>query len=438
MEQQTTSSLSAEGTQQSYVQLLLDPAVEGVPGDQPAAADSQAQSMEATGAETDSAQDAATTTSAGTDAQPEATSEGKAEGKAEKPEKPEKPEGASTLEELIQEFAKETGLDPNDPGQRKTLKRLADKELFIRKLQSDNEALRKGAAKPATEEGALLTDFEKQVMAQGGDKKPAEGQPEVKATEPPVRTEPGAPAAEPVKYGDIGDDWKAPEDSLAALNEAWAENDLRKVHEIEVARLKRNFDSMIAPPLLTYINQVLDQRLRGLVEKDLGDVVPEVRRAAQERRIAESRDFAIDQLRKAGAEDIDKLFVADDGPPIKFGDQEFPNTPLNRVLAKHPEIMQIEAKHPDPATAQRMTFISRYKLAYQIWKQGVAGLPAAAAKKLVEAGAEMSERQAADRARQTINSGSGASGLGERSRSRSYVQDLNQLPGEISFSSIFD
>jgi hypothetical protein len=188
---------------------------------------------------------------------------------------------------------------------------------------------------------------------------------------------------------------------------------------------------------LAYIGKMLDARLKGFVEKDLGDVVPEVRRTVADRRIAQDRDFAIDQLRKAGAEHIDKLFVAEDGPPINFDGEDFPNTPLNRILARFPQILQITAQHADPAKAARQSFIARYKMAYQIYQQESAGHSTETAKQLVQAGRESKERESKDRARQAINAGSGKSGVGtDKSASKSYVGHLNSLPGEVSTSSL--
>lgn len=342
---------------------------------------------------------------------------------------PEAGKQAPTVDELIQQFATETGLDPNDPNSRKTLKRLADKELFILKLQSDNESIKATAGQPAQE---LVTDFERELRAEAT-ARPAEPG-ETKPAEVARTTE-----AQPFRYGDAGDNWKTPEDSLTALNEAWANNDLGKAHEIEVARLRRNFDSVIAPHLLKHIERMLETRMKGFVEKDLGDVVPEVRRTINDRRVEEARDFAVEQLRKAGADEIDNLFVTEQGPPIEFQGQQFPNTPLNRILAKHPEIMRVVESHLDPVKAERMTFVSRYKLAYQIHKQqgATAGMAPQTAQALVKAGREAGERKPQDRARQGLNAGAGATGVGtDKTASKSYVSDLNNLPGEVPFSSL--
>jgi hypothetical protein len=412
-EQQTMTATPADTpAQPSYVQSLLSPALDGAE-DAPAGSETQGE-------------DALAVPGTSSDAAGAVTGDEKTD------------TAAATLpsvDDLIQTFATETGLNPEDPNQRKTLKRLADKELFIRKLQADNEVLKGTAGAGSTADAPqFVTDFEKSLV---GETAQATGQPAAQA-EPPAKTaDQPAAAAATTTYGDVGDEWKTPEDSLKALNTAWGKDDLKAVHDIEVARMKRNFDAVIAPSLLSYINKMVEARLKGFAEKDLGDVLPEVRRTVAQRRVGESREFAIDQLRSAGANDIDKLFTAEDGPPIKFGDQEFPNTPLNRILARHPEIMQIAGTHTDPTTRERQAMIARYKLAYQIYKQGAAGVSAETAKALVDAGREIRTRQDGDRARQSINAGPGASGVGDKPpREKSYVTQLNSLPGEVPFASL--
>lgn len=394
-----TSTISptapSESPQPSYVQSLLDPAVE--------------------------------LGGSGSFASEEREAEPTADNGAEAPEeeqvvaaKSETVDNQAALADLIQMFANETGLNPEDPGQRKTLKRLADKELFIRKLQADNEVLKGTAAHPTTDGPDLMTTFEKEQLAAEAEPngQPGSGQQEAAP----------APAAAEYRYNDVGDEWKSPDESLTALNEAWRDGDLQKVQDVEVARLRRNFDQAIAPQLLAFIDKMLSDKF--------GDVVPEVRRNVAERRLSDSREFAVDQLREAGASDIDQLFVEEDGPPIKFDGAEFPNTPLNRILAQHPEIMTVQGRGKDRDAIEKSTFMARYRLAYRIFRQQAGAVPADAAKRLVEAGAELKAHNANDRARQTINSGSGATGLGEKSSKGGYVNELNNLPGEISFSSL--
>jgi hypothetical protein len=181
---------------------------------------------------------------------------------------------------------------------------------------------------------------------------------------------------------------------------------------------------------------MVEARLGKFAEKDLGDVLPEIRRSVGDKRVAESRDFAISQLRKAGAEDIDELFAVEEGPPIQYGGHEFPNTPLNRILVKHPEIMQVMSQHPDATKAERASFIARYKLAYQMYRQSKGGVAVDVAKKLVETGRAAKERETADRTRQSINSGVGTTVAGGEKPARSYMNQLNNLPGEVPLASL--
>lgn len=435
---QTTGTTPAEAASQSqsYVDFLLGPAAEpgsdAAPGSAPAA----------------TGQTAATTPG---------TAPGQTETKETPPAAPPPgeeetappPERAAALESLIQQYAKETGLNPEDPAQRKTLNRMASKELFIQKLKADLDTAKRAAAKPAGEappvEPELMTAFEKELFSEqkpgaATTAAPGTAQPQGAAPQtgaPPAGTPPaGAPL--PRQYGDIGDSWKTPEESLTALNEAWVANDLRKVDEIEAARFVRAFDSRVAPHLLGFIDRMVTERLAGFAKKELGDVIPTVRKTISEQRLSESKEFAIGELRTAGATDIEQMFTAQDGPALKFDGQEWPNSPLNRVLIRHPEIMSIVKSHDDPVKAERATLLARYKLAYQIWKQEASGgVPAAAAQQLVAAGRDMERNQAADRARQTINAGPGATGLGGKPTGDSYIEQLQNLPGALSASSLF-
>lgn len=421
VEAPTTSAPTAPSTPQSYVQSLIGPA-DGLDLNERMTEEKQQPTQTAaTAPETDTGQTETTVTETGTEQPP-----GEEAGASK---------NAAALADLIQQFANETGLNPDDPGQRKTLNRLANKELFIRKLQADLDAQKKQPepAKPA-DEPELMTAFEKELAAEQPDAA-APGEP------PPTGTEPDAAAAKPAEtakgYGDIGDTWKTAEESLAALNEAWAANDLRKAHDIEVARLRRNFDQAVAPQLLAFIDKMVNARLQEFSKKEFGDVLPVVRKSVGEQRMAESREFAVNELRKAGAADIDKMFAKEDGPPLHFDGKEWVNSPLNRVLVKHPEILSIVKTHEDPIKAERATFLARYKLAYQLYKQATPAVSAEAAKQLVDAGRNVERNKDSDRARQTLNAGSGATGLMEKGSKGSYVNDLNNLPGEVPFSSLF-
>lgn len=407
----TTSSAGAPATAQpSYVQSLLDPAVDGVSLD-----NSNEQVSREAGREETAAPPVQETTPDAEAAAPEGQPSG----------------AAPSLDDLIRQFAQETGLNPDDPNERRTLKRLADKEMFIRKLQLDNDLLKAGA-KPepaAPPQADHLTEFEREVATRDAAPRAPAGPP----TGPAAAT-PSAPPSvpEPIRYNDIGDEWKDDEDALTALNEAWREKDLKKVNAVEVARLKRTFDREIAPHLLGYIDQMFSRRIGS--EPSLA----EARRGVAERRLTENREFAVKELEKAGVADVRKLFEREEGPPIVVDGQEFERTRLNQILVENPEVMDIVKRHPDPATAERMTLIARLRHAARLMsKANGGGLPAEAAQRLVDAGRGIAESQTADRTRQSINAGPGATGAGRESpRKGSYVSELNSLPGEIPLSSL--
>lgn len=401
------------GESGSYVQSLLEPAVEGTT----VRSDQVAQPGEGT--------EQATVEGAGETTPPKPEGEQAEAGEQTKP-----PGLRPEVEALIQEYAKEHGVDPNDPDQRRHLKRLADKEFFIRSLQTKLEEL-KGQLQTGSEKGKPgareevehLTAFERTLLApEGTGEAGAQGE-----AGQPAATKPGA--ASPKGIGDIGDSWTSPRDACKAEADAWAEGDFDKVHDVQTAVFFRRFLGIGVPA----IEKIIAAKLQEFGLRELGDV----RSAVRERKQAGNREFAIAELGKVAEFKavIPMLFEATEGPPVAFDGKNFPNNPLNRILAEHPEIMDIRAEDADPDTAERLTYIKQYRAAARILKRQQGAIEPGKAKELVEAGAKMHQREQEDRARQGINAGPGATGLGGKS-AQSYVEGLNKLPGEVSFSEL--
>jgi hypothetical protein len=356
-------------------------------------------------------------------------------------EAPETPAKEARREELIQQYAKEWGVNPNDPNQRKALKRVADKELFIEHLKGQI-ASGKPAQEATATAGEPLTEFEKSLIAAAD----AE-------TAPPARTETAPPpqtdgtkttADAPRGYGDIGDTWTKAEDGYTALNEAWQAGDLTKVRDIETAMFVRRADAILYPVLNSIVDQRVEAKVQAALQRDLGDVVPEVRRTVEQARSMANRDFALAEIAKLpGLDTVGSLFQETEGPPIVFRGVEYPDTPMNRVFAENPDLLDIRVTHDskgrplDPQKAEQATFIKRYKQAARIHQMKQQGIDPKKANELVRAGEQVNERRNADRTRQALNSGAGATGRGADKGSDSYVKGLMQVPGEVPFSDLF-
>lgn len=331
------------------------------------------------------------------------------------------------VDELIQKFATEAGLDLNNPREKAIAKRLADKELFIRKQNADMAALRIANKPATTDEG--LTEFEKSLRPAKETTPPAPA--------PVAAPKPGEPAAPAPNAHpeDAGSKWTKPEDYLMDLNSAWQANDLPKVHAIETAAWSRRFQSIAGPQIEAYVNQ----RVAALIQEQLGDVVPHVRQTVEQAQRTDSVDFAIQQLSKtAGFEDIGDLNKEVDGPPIKFNGEEFRNTPMNKAIAENPWLLQIRVNHADPNTASRLTNLARFRAAHKIVAGGK--VPDIKAKQLMDAGKVAADKAQQDRTRQSLNGGPGAgtSLTPGKGKTGGYVADeLLSTDGEsTSFASM--
>lgn len=402
----------------SYVQTLIAPAGEGVPPPTGEVATPPPVEQPAASGET---------------APPETPP---AEGTQPQPEEAE-------VEQIIQQIAQEWGVDPNDPAHRRALKRIADGQAHIRKLQTENETL-KGAKPPGetTKEpagDATLTEFERELFAEGEEKPPA-GPPaeSAKPAAPPAPAAPGTPPVLPT-FAEVAGTWEGPKDAYRELTAAWSRQsaegepspDFDKVNQVEQRQFLLRFLAMGVPR----IEKIVADRLREAI----GDFEPDLRRGVEDRRDKEAGDFARAELGKDPEMKValDELFKIAEGPLIRYDGRDFPNSGLNRILVANPELMEIRVLHEDPNTALKLTRIKQYRAAARILRsqQAQPGLSPAKAKELVEAGAKMGAREELDRARYGINAGAGAGGLAGRPGA-GYIKELSELPGEVSISTL--
>jgi len=338
--------------------------------------------------------------------------------------------GQKTIDELVEMFAKRTGLDPKDPQQAKTLKTFADQLRYIEQLRAEK--------KGPTQESAL-TEFERALAEEdetsSEETAAAKGEPQAgkEGVKPPAADS----QQQGARYGDIGDQWKTPEDSIIALEEAYEKGDRALVHQIEVARQIRNFDTFIAKPFFETVRRRVLEDVRKLVENQLGDVIPEIRTSIQRSRSAANQDFAISQLSKVkGFEGLNKFLEPEEGPPVVIDGAEFPNSPLNRILKEYPEILDIRVLPTDPKAqqlakqhkiraedaAERLTFIRQYRAAMRYSQRNRTD-----AKKLLDAGAKLAQKQEQDKTRQTLNKGSGTTPVGKQSPASDRELSLDDL-----------
>jgi hypothetical protein len=201
------------------------------------------------------------------------------------------------------------------------------------------------------------------------------------------------------------------------------------------------------------IQQLVHTEAQRLMQEQLGDVIPVMRQQTVERQVEANREFAIQQLEQGGLQDIRTMFKPDSEQPLVVDGQEYDNTPMNRAMLQYPWLTNIVVTHENPAVAQRLTLIERYRAAGTLARAQqpatgqpvgaqpqaqATGIPADQARQLMAAGAEQARREQEDRARQSINSGPGATALsGSPVRSfldeigggRSAIDDIFSPPG---------
>lgn len=305
------------------------------------------------------------------------------------------------VERLIEQFAKETGLDPKDSGQRKTLNRLAQKEVHILRQQNRIRELEGDTAQP--DKGA--TSAEEEIFSQYKDEKP---QPK----EEPSRSQDGDKP--------LWETWTSVADPYKAVAKAWEkvqkENDFSDVNKVDQALFSARLLSSTP-----YIQQIAER----VIQNTFGELMPDIEATVRSKRSDSAREWAINALsNEKGYEDIDGLFKEDGDGALVIDGQKYPNSPLNRILKDNPEIMDIHVtehngKFLSEADSLRLTFMKRFRAVSKLHKMGK--IDSKQARDLVDAGARMGKRAETEKVRQGMNRGSGA---GQKQKDKTYGQYL--------------
>jgi hypothetical protein len=305
------------------------------------------------------------------------------------------------IEQLVQQFAKETGLDPQDPSQRKTLDRLAHKEQHIHTLEAQ---IRDNKQSDATDDGLTAAEREISDAYKEEDRPKEEPSPEGEKADAPLYTK-----------------WKGPADAYKALAVAWdkagTHQDYSELNEVDQnifsARLQAS-----QPFLTRVVNSVLQQQL--------GELMPDIQASVQTGRADKAREYALTKLsQEEGYANINEVFREDpDAEPIMLDGDKVGNSPLNRILASNPEIMDIHVTHINgkplsETDSLRLTYLRRFRMIGNNHNRGKGD--SQRAKKLVDAGAKMAERTRHDKVRQELNRGPGAR---SEAKDESYGQTL--------------
>jgi len=308
----------------------------------------------------------------------------------EEPAKPEsKPVEAVAnpdLEALIAQYAKEEGLDPTQPKDLRLMRRLAEKELHIRRSKSAPSETQKGAMD-------LVNELFDEPKAETEGKPPAEAKPKAEAAEE---------EADPVFT--LADSFKSSTDAeqaymdLIADASATSEQIARAGDAAFVYRMRK---------ALPAIDEIVEARVRAALDPYITDLAPVLSQSKQAAMSAE-REGVIDRLKsRPEYAEIDTLFAKQSEQTLEIDGGTFPDTPLNRAIAEAPWIMQIKVEDPNLSAEQnrKRTLAQRYAAAWKIAKSQQNSIDPKTREGLVEIGAAAERNKQQDQVRQGLNSG---------------------------------
>lgn len=305
----------------------------------------------------------------------------------------------------LKTLADEEGLNLEDPGDKAMAERILRREMKRASAAGNDEA--------------ILTDFEKSIYGQ--EEESAQGQqPQQRQNQQPQQQQPQQQQPQQqmslpeiwAKMDDRGKDWKGwPDAHKAELEElgristdleAGRQPDFRGLTEIRQAQGRRMMLDQ-APALLRTTHEMV----RGMIQEALGPLLPQVNELSQQNASIQAREAALGDLEKTTEfKGIRGLTKPGQGV-VKFRDPEsgeeieVDNTPLNRILIRHTEILKIQSSHKDPRVALRLTQTARLKAAMRIHK----GQSPESTRQLLDTATRITEKQRSERPRQGFNGG---------------------------------
>lgn len=316
----------------------------------------------------------------------------------------------------LETIAREYGLDLSNQQQRGAAERLLSQQAGAQEARPTepvvidtnklNEALMAGISMPAADPNPVAAA-------------PAQ-QPPVTAPVPPnANAQPGQPQGNPQDpFGD-GFTWKDEKDAMAAFDAAFESRDVEAMGKVQRGLFMR----MMAPVVMSFQQKIAE------LESQLGEVTPEFRQTKQQRQLDESVNVAKQSLR-AQLPDFDQMFVAAEGQSIQIDGNQVPATPLNRVIAMNPWIMNIVVEDANPVVSQRKTYAARYEAAYRTWKATSAPiLTPEAAKTVFTAGQQAAAVSQQNKVRQSITAPGTPTPV---AKPKSYIDEIRSQIGDTA------
>jgi hypothetical protein len=330
------------------------------------------------------------------------------------------PETEQTIEEIIAELKQQ---HPETP--EVVLKRMADKEAYIRTLKAKQDAQSKQitelmarVVKKEETPRPAVTELERQALGQTAQPAPAQPPPIQQPVPNPEQIQQQPAIQQPA----LPEYLRTPEMAYAELSSALAQGDFSHAHEVEEQMFGLRMAAM-APN----IQAMIQAEARKIVQESVGDVLPAVRQSVEQQKAEFDKEVALSELERAGEGEIRKLLEPLSDTPIEVNGKRFADTEANRVIAENPWILNILVSHEDPRMAYRLTLINRYRAIGQMsrLKQGgqsapapaapaapgaaasapASGIPPEQAQALVQAGRDQAQREEQDRIRAAMNGG---------------------------------
>lgn len=384
------------------------------------------------------------------------------EAPARTPEKPQTQEPAAEQQTEPEVAGQETGAEPVDDWREQRIKELAAEQ----KLDSSDPVIRKLLMQIATVEKrnrdqAQHHEAKWEEIFADVDKVFAEAEPVAQPKREPER-QPEQPrqvtnARTPFDLAreDFGHklNWQSGEDAMKDWAEAWGDPgdpvngiparpaDYRKLHQLQVAKLRRDYQQYIMPE----ITELLDGALNEFRQRELGalgEIVPQFKQTQAQRQADTALKTAQQRLKNLPnfKPIFDEMMTPDPQAPtitIKNKDgstENVVNSPFNRIMRDFPELLD-GLNHNLPPGELITQYGRLYTLAAKHYvRERDTGLTPKKAEGIMAQGAEAQRRTTEEqRVRHNLNKGATASSPGSTA-SDDYVSDLNQTGGVRSLS----
>lgn len=308
-------------------------------------------------------------------------------------------DGKPELNEAIAELAKAIpNLKTTDPEGLKTLRRMAEKDLYIKKLESERK--REEAMTP---------------LERAQREKPTEAPTQQTQQQPQQQTQ-------QQEQPDVGANWRGWADIHRDTMEAWARTKPDGTPDPDFERLAAIDNAKAARQLDTFF-PAMEKRLQEMIEQRFGHVMPHMQQIAAQREQEANVDAAVSELSQTeGFSDVHSL-LKEDGGTIEINGETWAKTPYAEAVKEAPYIDNIRVEGRNQTETARLTIIAKLRAAKQVLDSRKA--IEEQLRQASEAGQTIAQREQEGRVRHSLNAGTGTNQLagGEKQH---YVDQLLQ------------